>query len=101
LTKTGKERADFTPEAQLISEMAKRRLPAPAAISWQAYTYVGDNLVLASAFVTRKFKGDPPPGDAVAAFPTVEFSEDVVGPLAFGYGAHFGLGQLIPLHARI
>jgi CRISPR-associated protein Csb2 len=27
---------------------------------------------------------------------TITFQEDVVGPLAFGYGAHFGLGLFVP-----
>jgi hypothetical protein len=26
----------------------------------------------------------------------IEFAEPVMGPLVFGYGAHFGLGQMVP-----
>jgi CRISPR-associated protein Csb2 len=28
----------------------------------------------------------------------LEFSEDVTGPVALGYGAHFGLGLFVPRH---
>ena len=34
-------------------------------------------------------------GDA-GAF-VIEFSEDRTGPLAFGYGSHFGLGLFVPV----
>jgi len=61
---------------------------------------LGDDLVMASSFEMERWKGGAglsPPGDAVAAFPKITFPEPVMGPLAFGYGAHFGLGQLVPI----
>lgn len=100
LSKTGRERPTFTPEAQLISEIARRNLPAVVSVAWEAVSLIGEEPVLASAFLTSRRKsgsGAQPPGDAVTAFPTVTFTEPVLGPLAFGFGAHFGLGQVLPL----
>lgn len=56
--------------------------------------------VLSSSIITVRRKagsGAQPPSDAVASFPTISFAEPVFGPLAFGFGAHFGLGQLVPV----
>ena len=98
LTKTGKERAEFSIEAQLRDEIARRPLPAPTEVTWSPSRWTEQGVLLASAFsFERRAKGGPP-ADAVASFPTVAFPEPVVGPLAFGFGAHFGLGQLMPMY---
>jgi CRISPR-associated protein Csb2 len=39
----------------------------------------------------------PPPNDAVAAFATLHFNTQVSGPIALGYGSHFGLGLFVPI----
>ncbi len=55
---------------------------------------------MASDFLMQRKNGSAgllPAVDAVAAFPTIEFGEAVEGPLAIGYGAHFGLGRFEPL----
>jgi len=36
--------------------------------------------------------------DTSGAFLRMSFPAEVRGPLAFGYGSHFGLGQLVPIH---
>lgn len=100
LTKTGKERPAFTPDAQLGAEIAARGLPKPVSFTWQRSTWLGEDFVMASSFVLARRKEGPgsrPPSDTVASFPAVTFPEPVVGPLAFGFGAHFGLGMLMPL----
>jgi CRISPR-associated protein Csb2 len=106
LTKTGKVRADCTPSAQLCREIAdledfdrRRRLPEPAGIGWLPAIAVGGELKSATDFLLRT-EHSQPPGDAVAGFPIVTFAEPVRGPIAIGYGAHFGLGLLIPLDAE-
>jgi CRISPR-associated protein Csb2 len=96
LTKTGKERADETPDAQLLREIVLRNLPAPSSISWSPAAWCGENEVLASQFAVEREVRSGPPGDALAAFPQLVFAEAVTGPLAFGYAAHFGLGNLAP-----
>lgn len=98
LTKTGRERADSTPEAQLTREIALRGLPEPLSIDWRPSVWCGEDCLLATQFVTGRSKRDEsPPGDAMASFPHVTFPEAVAGPLAFGYAAHFGLGMLTPV----
>jgi CRISPR-associated protein Csb2 len=97
LTKTGKARPDCRLEAQFPNEIARRDLPLPLSVHWEASTWCGEDRVLASQFITeRRKEGEGPPGDAVASFPHVRFAEAVSGPLAFGYGAHFGMGFLAP-----
>jgi CRISPR-associated protein Csb2 len=96
LTKTGKERADETPEAQLLREFALRNLPTPSALNWRPATWCGEDEVLASQFAVEREKRSGPPPDALASFPELIFAEPVTGPLSFGYGAHFGLGVLLP-----
>jgi CRISPR-associated protein Csb2 len=96
LTKTRRERADETPDAQLLREISRRRLPAAASIRWTPEVWCGEHQVLASQFAVERDKRGGPPEDALASFPEILFAEPVAGPLSFGYGAHFGLGVLLP-----
>lgn len=48
-------------------------------------------------FQTQRFQGDGRHGHQAAAAFNIEFEEPVSGPLAFGYGSHFGLGLFIPV----
>jgi CRISPR-associated protein Csb2 len=102
LTKTGKPRAGFTASAQVVREIGElencdreRRLPDPVGVAWLPVAAVGDGLATAADFVLAA-DGARPNGDAVAGFPLVAFAEPVAGPIAIGYGAHFGLGLLVP-----
>lgn len=100
LTKTGKERPDFTPGSQLLTEIQSLGLPPPLELTWSPYRWIGEQQVIASAFAMTRRKGTraaQPPKDALASFPTIVFPEPIMGPLAFGYGAHFGLGALAPV----
>ncbi len=105
LSKTGRERPRFTPEAQLRAEVEARGLLAPSAIDWAACAWAGEALRPANTFKVHRSGRTPdrreitvgPPADAVASFPTLTFAVPVWGPLAFGYGAHFGLGLLTPV----
>jgi CRISPR-associated protein Csb2 len=106
LTKTGKERADFTPSAQVLREIREletcartRRLPDPVAIAWLPAVTLGSRLAAPTDFVLATEMARPN-GDAMAAFPLVTFAAPVAGPIALGYGAHFGLGLLLPADAE-
>jgi len=57
---------------------------------------VGDGFLPASAFVTQRRNEQRPRSDAMAGFPRGTFLTPVSGPMAFGFGAHFGLGLLVP-----
>jgi CRISPR-associated protein Csb2 len=48
-------------------------------------------------FQTQRFQGEGRHGHQAAAAFTLEFEHEVQGPLAFGYGSHFGLGLFVPV----
>jgi CRISPR-associated protein Csb2 len=93
-------RADHKPrpseaaEAQLIRELRSRGLPEPIAIKRiEGYQVSGRPLVRWLEFHTRRFNGTE--GKGLAGF-EIEFAESVAGPLALGFGCHFGLGLFMP-----
>ena len=49
------------------------------------------------AYRRERRRGGPVPGHAASLGFRLEFAEPVRGPIALGYGAHFGLGQFTPL----
>lgn len=82
------------PEAQLIQELIVRGLPEPISIR-RIEGYQSNTLPLVRwlAFHTRRFKGTE--GKGLAGF-EIEFAEPVTGPIAVGFGCHFGLGLFVP-----
>ena len=48
-------------------------------------------------FQTQRFQGEGRHGHQAAAAFTLEFEHEIQGPLAFGYGSHFGLGLFVPV----
>jgi CRISPR-associated protein Csb2 len=90
-----KQRGANTLEAQILSELQSRGLPAPSALR------IANREALADSgfheFVrARRGKKRAPPNTRPVHF-ELEFDEPLVGPVALGYGAHFGLGQLRPV----
>ena len=82
------------PEAQLVRELTLRGLPEPVSIKrTDGYEAGGRPMVRWLEFHTRRFKGDE--GFGLAGF-ELEFAEPVAGPLALGFGSHFGLGLFLP-----
>lgn len=82
------------PEAQLIRELKSRGLQEPVSIKRiQGYQPNGRPLVRWLEFHTRRFKGTH--GKGLAGF-EIEFAEPVSGPIALGFGCHFGLGLFEP-----
>ena len=47
-------------------------------------------------FATRRERGEGSRGNGSGSFFTITFSEPVSGPIALGYGCHFGLGLFVP-----
>lgn len=83
------------PEAQLVRELRLRGLPEPISIRrTEGYEINGRPMVRWLEFHTRRFKGDE--GFGLAGF-ELEFAEPVTGPLALGFGCHFGLGLFLPV----
>jgi CRISPR-associated protein Csb2 len=82
------------PEAQLTQELIVRGLPYPISIKRvEGYQPVGRPLVRWLEFHTQRFKGTQ--GKGLAGF-EIEFAEPVAGPIAVGFGCHFGLGLFMP-----
>jgi CRISPR-associated protein Csb2 len=97
---TGRVRPHLAPEAQLREEIARRGLPAPVSITWHEAIQAKEEILQAAHFVTTG-RGRRAPSDCWRGAPTVDFAEPISGPLAFGFGAHFGLGLLVPTHLVI
>lgn len=82
------------PEAQLVRELKVRGLPEPVSIKrTEGYEVSGRPLVRWLEFRARRFNGTE--GFGLAGF-ELEFAEPVNGPLALGFGCHFGLGLFLP-----
>lgn len=84
------------PDALLRWELRKRGLPIPRRITWHSDSFPGRPPSPLDSFqtATRQRRALP---DAAAGFPEIEFAEPVEGPLALGFGAHFGLGLFMPV----
>lgn len=91
----GAQRPHLTPEAPLREEMARRGLPAPLSVIWREAVAARDKVTPTERFVTLG-RGRRAPVDAWRGAPELTFADPVAGPLAFGFGAHFGLGLLVP-----
>jgi CRISPR-associated protein Csb2 len=48
-------------------------------------------------FLTERHHGNGKRGHQSGVGLTVEFDQEIQGPLAFGYGSHFGLGLFVPV----
>ena len=89
----GRVRPGLDPETQLCREITLRGLPRPMQVLWK--DTIG---AIGHAFVPADFLSDTrnrrAPRDAWKGAPMVVFAEPVDGPLAFGFGSHFGLGLM-------
>ncbi|QQS48117.1 MAG: type I-U CRISPR-associated protein Cas5/Cas6 [Acidobacteriota bacterium] len=82
------------PEAQLIRELKSRGFPEPITIKRiEGYEVGGRPMVRWLEFHTRRYNGTE--GHGLAGF-EIEFPEPVRGPIAVGFGCHFGLGLFMP-----
>ena len=84
------------PEGQLIRELRNRGLPEPASITRIAELRtkrLGSFRWL--EFHSRRLRKELE-GNGLAGF-EIEFDEEVAGPLALGFGCHFGLGLFLPV----
>ena len=83
------------PEAQLRRELRLRGLPEPVSVTpLGGYQTGGRREVRWLEFQTRRLKGGE--GYGLAGF-ELEFAEKTPGPLALGFGCHFGLGLFEPV----
>lgn len=96
-TRTGCPRRNLSANDQLRRELRLQNFPDPVSITWHDTLACGNAIVAATMF-QRHSTGRRAPADAACGFPEIVFPHAVAGPLAFGFGAHFGLGRLLPVH---
>lgn len=86
-----------SPEHDLVRLLALGGFPPlarpPAPVD---HTLLGGRRTRWSAFRTRRIEGDSRRGPAGGYGFRIEFVEPVTGPIALGYGAHFGMGVFVP-----
>jgi len=82
-----------SPEAQLALELQRRGLPTPVEVrSVPSLTLKDGRSVRWLEFRTERLTGQGRRGSGTGYGFEVEFAEPLRGPLALGYGCHFGLG---------
>lgn len=87
----GGARAGRDVASQIGLELARRGLPQPATLTIEPGRVVAADWIV-QAGLARAGGRRCPPADAEAAHITMCFDAPVAGPLALGFGAHFGLG---------
>lgn len=95
LTRHPKKNGKDSPEAQLRVELARRELPEPIKIDRLDYTTVSNKKISWLEFRRIRTKGEGRLADPRGYGFRIEFPTVVPGPIALGYGCHFGLGQFI------
>jgi CRISPR-associated protein Csb2 len=78
---------------ELRRELAYLELPPPARLELLPHLAVSDRRPLRWQEFRRSRKGDL---ERLGYGFALEFEEEVSGPFAVGYGAHFGLGLFVP-----
>ena len=73
-------------------------LPLPLKIEPMEAIPVGSRRLRPLEFQSRRFHGNGLRGGHSGAAFKLTFAEPISGPLAFGYGAHFGLGLFVPVY---
>ncbi len=82
---------------ELRRELAYLELPPPIRLEFLPHLAVGDRRPLRWQEFRRSRKGDL---ERLGYGFALEFDKEVSGPIAVGYGAHFGLGLFVPDPAR-
>lgn len=99
-TRTGAPRRNLGADDQLRRELRLQYFPDPVSIAWHD-TLACNNATIAATMFERRSSGRRAPADAACGFPEIVFPHAVAGPLAFGFGAHFGLGRLLPVRQPV
>jgi CRISPR-associated protein Csb2 len=95
LVRHPKKNGKDSPEEQLRLELNRRGFPEPASVSPIPFCKLKSRKIRWLEFRRWREHGSPPL--ALGFGFRIEFSEPVSGPIVLGYGAHFGLGQFVPV----
>lgn len=88
-----------SPSADLARLIDAAGLPRPIAIDTLAHTFAGGRWIPWSQFRTQRASGGGRRAPVQPVGFAVTFAEPVTGPIALGYGAHYGLGAFWPAAA--
>lgn len=97
LTRHPKKNGKDSPESQLRLELTRRRLPEPIRIDPVDHTTVLNKKIRWLEFQRIRTKGEGRLADPRGYGFRIVFPIEVSGPIALGYGCHFGLGQFIAI----
>jgi len=102
VTRAGEAKVDTaglqigSPEHEIRRLLKLEHLPEPTLVDPTAYTVLGQRQTGWSIFRRLRCKGDGRRAGNCGYGFRIEFSQLVQGPIAIGYGAHFGLGLFVP-----
>jgi len=85
-----------SPAHDLRRLLAEASLPLPPKVEPMEAIPVGSRRLRSLEFQSQRFHGEGLRGGHSGTAFRLTFAEPVPGPLAFGYGAHFGLGLFVP-----
>lgn len=91
-----KRRGRNSVEGQVRAELSARNLPEPEHVE----IWSGERAKLKHFYRFDRVRRRRPPPVAYPFGVTLHFKESVSGPLALGYGSHYGLGLFVPLSER-
>jgi CRISPR-associated protein Csb2 len=86
-----------SPAHDLRRLLAEASLPLPPKVEPIEAIPVGSRRLRPLEFQSQRFHGEGLCGGHSGTAFRLTFAEPVPGPLAFGYGAHFGLGVFVPV----
>jgi len=87
-----------SPQHELLRLLMLAGFPNPIVVEPVAGTRLGERDVPWHAFLRWRERGEGKPAANGAGYGfRIEFPESVQGPMAVGYGAHFGMGGFVPM----
>jgi len=84
-----------SPEHELLRLLALAGFPEPVAVEPVSFTEIAGERVEWASFRRARNRGDGRRAGSAGYGFRIEFAEPVCGPVAVGYGAHFGMGGFI------
>lgn len=84
-----------SPEHELLRLLGLAGFPEPVAVESVSFTEIAGERVGWSSFRRARNRGDGRRAGSAGYGFRIEFPEPVRGPVAVGYGAHFGMGTFI------
>ncbi len=86
-----------SPEHDLRRLIAEAGLPLPAKLERLETIVIGPRRLRPLEFQAQRYHGEGRRAHSAPAAFRLTFPQPVLGPLAFGYAAHFGLGLFVPI----